>query len=62
MFTADGNFKANHVRQRQPGDDIWLYDGLGMTARQPEYQLFLKAALEFDTVSVFQLYLFGTGH
>jgi hypothetical protein len=56
VFTADGNFKANHVRQRGPGDDIWLYDGWGMTTRRPEYKLFLKAALEFDTVSVIQLY------
>ena len=46
VFVADGNFKADHVRQKKSADDIWLYDGQGMTARRLEYQEFLKLAQE----------------
>lgn len=53
VLTADGNFKADHVRQKTPADDIWLYDGLGMTARRQEYHAFLKSALEMKTVRHF---------
>ncbi len=51
VLTADGNFKANHVRQKRVGEDIWLYDGLGMTARRSEYESFLKQARELTRVS-----------
>ena len=51
VLTADGNFKADHVRQKAPADDIWLYDGLGMTMRRPEYSVFLESAQERKTVS-----------
>lgn len=50
VMTADGNFKADHVRQKTPADDIWLYDGLGMTARRREYSSFLEHAAERKTV------------
>ena len=52
VFTADGNFKADHVRQKAPADDIWLYDGLGMTARRTEYASFIETAEERKTVSI----------
>jgi hypothetical protein len=52
VFVADGNFKANHVRQKSPAEDIWLSDGLGMTTRQSEYKEFLKTAQEWSTVSL----------
>lgn len=51
VLTADGNFKADHVRQKNQADDIWLYDGMGMTARRSEYKEFLSKALETSTVS-----------
>ena len=51
FLTADGNFKADHVRQKNPANDIWLSDGLGMTARVQEYNAFLKSAKERNTVS-----------
>ena len=51
MLTADGNFKANHVQQKRAGEDIWLYDGLGMTSRRSDYESFLKQAQEPTTVS-----------
>ena len=51
VLTADGNFKADHVRQKPAADDIWLSDGLGMTTRNSEYKLFLQTAQERQTVS-----------
>ena len=61
VITADGNFKADHVRQKSPADDIWLSDGLGMTARNSEYQTFLKTAQERKTVSVNKKWSFRFG-
>jgi hypothetical protein len=51
VITADGNFKADHVRQKSPADDIWLLDGLGMTTRNSEYKTFLESAWDRATVS-----------
>ena len=52
VFTADGNFKADYVRQKAPADDIWLYDGLRMTARRTEYASFIETAEERKKVSI----------
>lgn len=51
MFVADGNFKADHVKQKN-NNDVWLMDGGGMVPNQKEYSNFLKKALEIPTVSV----------
>ena len=51
VLTADGNFKADYVRQKITADDLWLYDGLRMTARRKEYKTFLESAAERKTVS-----------
>ena len=51
VLTADGNFKADHVRQKKVANDMWLADGSGMTARQSEYNDFLASAQERSTVS-----------
>jgi hypothetical protein len=47
---ADGNFKADHVRQLSPENDIWLSEGGGMTAKRSEYFEFLKTAINRQTV------------
>lgn len=52
VVTADGNFKADHVRQMSPAGDVWLSDGLGMTTRQSEYKSFLETAQDRATVSL----------
>lgn len=52
VITADGNFKADHVRQRSAADDVWLSDGLGMTTSNSEYSTFLESAWDRATVSV----------
>ena len=51
VFVTDGNFKADHVRQKGAADDMWLSDGSGMTTRQTQYKEFIKNALERSTVS-----------
>ena len=51
VFTGDSNFTADHVQQKAPADEIWLYDGLGMTARRAEYAEFLASAFDKATVS-----------
>ncbi|KAF8169238.1 hypothetical protein BJ912DRAFT_862222 [Pholiota molesta] len=47
MFVADGNFKADHVKQQNVlDDDIWLSEGGGMDPDRTEYNEFLRAATE----------------
>ena len=50
FLVADGNFKADHVRQKNVSD-IWLSEGAGMFAQRSEYQGFLRTAMERLTVS-----------
>ena len=51
MFVADGNFKADHVRQKNADGDVWLSEGSGMIPKRDEYREFLKTAIERLTVS-----------
>lgn len=57
IITADGNFKADHVRQNSPAEDVWLSDGLGMMTRRSEYNSFLETAWDRATVSTNELHL-----
>lgn len=50
FLTADGNMKADHIRQ--PEDDIWLSEGGGMMPRRDVYEDFLKTAIERRTASI----------
>ena len=46
VFTADGNFKADHLTPKDAADDVWLTEGEGfMTAAGP-YEAHLKDATE----------------
>jgi CxC2 like cysteine cluster associated with KDZ transposases len=49
VLVADGNFKADHVRQKSDGD-IWLMDGAGMAPNHKEYITFVASAIERFTV------------
>jgi len=49
---ADGNFKADHVRQKNSDGDVWLWDGAGMAPNQAEYGRFLQGAIERLMVGV----------
>jgi hypothetical protein len=50
FFVADGNFKADHVRQKHIDADIWLSEGGGMMPKRIQYQEFLQTAFETSTV------------
>jgi hypothetical protein len=62
VVTLDGNFKAEHVRQKSAAEDLWLSDGLGMTTRNSEYNGFLETAWNRATVSFKQLDLLESAH
>jgi hypothetical protein len=49
---ADGNFKADHVRQKKEAGDVWLSEGSGMIPTRDDYLSFLATAIEKLTVSV----------
>ena len=46
FFVADGNFKADHVRQKRPAGDVWLSEGGGIMPRRDDYEAFLQRAIE----------------
>jgi len=50
IFVADGNFKADHVRQANVAGDVWLSEGGGIMAKTDEYHVFLRSAIERLTV------------
>ena len=50
FFVADGNFKADHVRQKDSGSDVWLSEGGGMTARREAYEEFQRNAIVTNAV------------
>lgn len=49
-FVADGNFKADHVRQKNTDIDVWLSEGGGMMSKREDYVDFLRNAVERVTV------------
>ena len=52
-FVVDGNFTADHIKQKRPQDDVWLSDGEGiMTAREP-YATHVKTAKIIKDVGLF---------
>lgn len=53
FLVADGNFKADHIRQKSNVDDVWLSEGGGMTPKRDEYESFLRTAIERRTAGIF---------
>lgn len=51
VFVTDSNFKADHVRQKNPAGDLLLSEGSGMMPKTQEYMSFLASAIEKLTVS-----------
>jgi hypothetical protein len=51
FFVADGNFKADHVRQ-QEDSDVWLSEGGGMFSKRADYRGFLDTAINRLTVRI----------
>ena len=48
-MVVDGNFKADHVKQKNSEDDVFLTDGQSfMTAREP-YKIHLEEATKLSS-------------
>jgi len=47
----DGNFQAEHMRMRNPENDVPLSDGKGFMVSKKPYELHLKSAVERRQVS-----------
>jgi Kyakuja-Dileera-Zisupton transposase len=47
----DGNFQAEHMKMRNPDNDVPLSDGTGFMVSQTPYELHLKSAVEKRQVS-----------
>uniref|UniRef100_A0A8H7XZC5 Uncharacterized protein n=1 Tax=Psilocybe cubensis TaxID=181762 RepID=A0A8H7XZC5_PSICU len=44
-YVADGNFKANHLNQKNKGDDVWLSVGEGFMTNPGPYKEHIKEAI-----------------
>jgi len=47
----DGNFQAEHMRMKNPENDVSLSDGTGFMVSKKPYKLHLKLAVERRQVS-----------
>jgi hypothetical protein len=47
----DGNFQAEHMRMRNPENDVPLSDGTGFMVSKKPYESHLKSAVERRQVS-----------
>jgi hypothetical protein len=47
----DGNFKAEHMKMRNPENDVPLSNGTGFMVSKKPYELHLKSAVERRQVS-----------
>jgi hypothetical protein len=50
-FMIDGNFQAEHMRMRNPQNDLLLSDGTGFMVSKKPYKSHLKLAVERWQVS-----------
>jgi hypothetical protein len=50
-FMMDGNFQAEHMKMRNPENDVPLTDGTGFMVSQVPYKSHLKSAVERRQVS-----------
>jgi hypothetical protein len=49
-FMMDGNFQAEHMKMRNPENDVLLSDGAGFMVSKKPYKLHLKSAVERQQV------------
>lgn len=52
VLVIDGNFKGDHVRMRNPTDDVELTNGEGYMVEQKRYQDHLSTAKEVKQVCI----------
>jgi hypothetical protein len=51
-FVADGNFSADHLKQKNDRTDVWLTSGEGFMTNTNRYEIHLKKAKEIKMVSI----------
>jgi hypothetical protein len=51
-YVMDGNFHAEHMKMRCPGDDVEIQDGNGYMVTEVPYKAHLRVATEEKDVSV----------
>ena len=49
-FVADGNFKANHLKQKNDEEDVWLTSGESFMTNVDRYNIHLEQAKEIKMV------------
>ena len=50
-FIMDGNFQVEHMKMKNPENDVPLSDGKGFMVSKEPYELHLKSAVERRQVS-----------
>jgi len=58
---VDGNFSADHLKQKNPLDDMPSTNGEGMMSNQAQYKTYLAHPVRIPQVSLFRL-ASGTQH
>jgi hypothetical protein len=56
-LVVDGNFTADHIRQKRAADDVWLTNGEGMMTAQGPYHAHLAIAIETKDVSESMIFM-----
>jgi len=61
-FVADGNFKADHLKQKTDSTDVWLTNGEGFMTNVERYQKHLEVAMESKQVDILSVVAFLPAH
>ena len=51
-FVADGNFKADHLKQKYDAADVWLTGGESFMTNLDRYEIHLAQAKEIKMVTI----------
>jgi hypothetical protein len=57
-FVADGNFKADHLKQKNDSSDVWLTNGEAFMTNVDRYEIHLQTATEHKLVGNIIPFLF----
>ena len=57
-FVADGNFKADHLKQKNDSSDVWLTNGEAFMTNVDRYKIHLQTATEHKLVGNIIPFLF----
>ena len=62
IITVDGNFTANHIKQKRALDDIWLTDSEGMMTACARYHAHLAVGIDTKDVSAQSKFILSEIH